>query len=100
MNGAQFWDIKKCEMCFPLLLNSLVRKLSSFLFESYGEESLSCGWPHLTSCYGALSLRKFPTIPTPPDFLSSPDCKNLKVGLVSTHDGMCGNNCLLYSPIC
>lgn len=97
---GQFGDVRKCEMCFPFLLPSLLRKPSCFLFKTHREESLGGRWPHLTSCYCALSLHKFPAIPTPPDSLSSPDCSNLRVGMVSTHDGMCGNNCLLCSPVC
>lgn len=96
---GQSGDVRKCEMCFPFLLPSLVRKPSCFLCKTHREESLGRRWPHLTSCYRALSLHKFPGIPTPPDSPPSPT-NNLRAAVVSARDGMCGDNCLLCSPVC
>lgn len=73
---------------FPFLLASLASKLAKELscFKSSGEENVGRYLPPLPSGFCAVSLHKFPTVPSPPDGPPSPDV-HLGVGMVSAHAG-------------
>lgn len=68
---------------FPFLLASLASKLAKELscFKSSGEENVGRYLPPLPSGFCAVSLHKFPTVPSPPDGPPSPDV-HLGVGMV------------------